>query len=377
LLLAEENGSPGKEARCSRDLAKQLGAKRRITDFLKNQGISSATYEPLLKVVQHPLSGLSEETRDMLLAVLPWSLCVAADERHEIQQRAVCMVGEVVEAVQAGLQHAAEAEAAKIAELEPGREKLERDLRQAEALEAAALSVVEEREAQLAMASAAVASKAEAVKTAELEEERQGAALGQMRSQRRELEAALSGSFKQLMEGAWEAGEVEGLVQIVMAAVVHCSFEESLLTALPSSLAARERSVFDTAVVGETKKGLGEKIVALCESMEAATAPFAAQVAVVQDARAELDVAKAEQTQVAATLSEAQEARSEVSAEAEAPKAAMADHQVKVAEATAARDASLAELELFCTSSVRIFYMLRDRMSDQSQADIAACLAGA
>merc|ERR1719433_725119 len=106
-----------------------------MLDFVvKEQGIDKATYTAVTTVVDHPLAGeLNEDVRKMLQAMVPWSLCVAADERVGVQAAAVRMLGEVVEDIQAKLQAAVDAERAGASAAETERAKLEASVERAEA----------------------------------------------------------------------------------------------------------------------------------------------------------------------------------------------------------------------------------------------------
>merc|ERR1719203_445599 len=68
-------------------------------------------------MVNHPLSGLPKNVRDMLLAMLPWSIAVPVDQRSEMQQGVVHMVDSVAGIVQAELQRAVDVETSKVDEL--------------------------------------------------------------------------------------------------------------------------------------------------------------------------------------------------------------------------------------------------------------------
>merc|ERR1719296_657713 len=170
--------------------AEEPGAKR-VADFLKLYGISKASFAPVQESIQHPLAGLSEATSKMILAALPWSLAVPADQRHEVQQAVVRMTDEVLEAVVAKLDEMLASETVKLEELEGSKATLEE-----------------------------AAQKAEAA-------------------------AAEAASF--------EDGEADALVEQVMAAGRDCSLEDLLLATLPACLARRERGAFDQQVLEQAE----------------------------------------------------------------------------------------------------------------------------
>merc|ERR1719210_700526 len=139
---------------------------------MKRQGISKSTHQAIVEVLQHRCSSLPDEVREMLLAAVPWSLCVPADKRRGDQAEAVSMIASVVEAVRTRLQDAVQEEVANIAKLTSGRAAFEASIQPAEAAHNEARRAVEDCKAQLQAVSEALAGRKAAVKDAEAEEQR-------------------------------------------------------------------------------------------------------------------------------------------------------------------------------------------------------------
>jgi len=317
--------------------------------------------------VHHPLSGLSDSTRQMVLAILPWSIAVPADKRHAAQEAAVCMIGNVVETVQTALQKAVDVEAGKVDELRSARAELQCAVQQAESADIEARQALEKHSGASAQAEAAVSEQRAVVHKVELEETRLGVELEQTKAQLSELEAAVVDKFPRLRDGSCEGSEAEGLVQEVMAASAKFALEESLMLALPATLAKRERGAFDEVVIGQAEQSLRGKLESMAADVEAASNLLAAQAPTSQVAQSGLDAALADQTQAAETLRAAEETVSQAKAAEEAAKCALAQHEPKSAAAEAVLQARREELEQFCAYNVCIFSLLRDRVQEETQ----------
>lgn len=344
-------------------------AAKRITAFLKQQGVTKASYEPVLEVVQHPLSGLSESVRSMVLAVLPWSLAVPSDQRHAAQHAVVRMVDEVVETVHAELQRVAKAAADKVDELEASRADLDAGVLQSQAAHAEAERSVNESKGQLAAAGAEVPKCREALRGAVTVEVDRESELQQALSLKSQLEDVLSGSLKQLVDGDYEDDGANGLIQVVTAAGAKSGLEESLMATLPLSLAKRERGGFDDVVISEAEKAIGGQIAALHEVAESAAATHAEQASAVQAAQTFLEAAERDLKLAAEGLRGAQEADSLAAASVEVAKVKAADQENTLAQAIGVRDAKQQELNQFRDYNMCIFTLMRDSISDKERSE--------
>lgn len=65
---------------------------KKVAPLLKKHGVTQAIFKQMVEVLQHPLaSHLTEDCKEMILAMLPHSLCVPSDLREEVQDSAVKM----------------------------------------------------------------------------------------------------------------------------------------------------------------------------------------------------------------------------------------------------------------------------------------------
>lgn len=342
-------------------------AAKRIMDFLKEQGISRASYLPAVEIVNHPLSGLPEEVRRMLLAMLPWSVAARTDERHEAQASCVRMVDEVVEIIRSTLQKAMDAEVATLAEIESKKADLEAAVLRTEAAEAEARRAEEERRGQLQEVEATLRQKEAAFQEAELQEKRLGAEREEACAQRAQLEEVLSNSFARLKDGVIEDSERESSIQAVVSAVAKLDIEESLAIALPAVLAKRHRGAFDIVVIEQAEQGMRSSLISFGEIADAATAAWEPQAAAEQVARADLDGAVVARAESAAALRGAAEAAIGATTATTVAKDALRELEPTFAAAAAARDEKCAEFQQFSDYSSFMWTMLRDRAPIQQR----------
>lgn len=347
------------------------GAKR-VADFLSKQGVTKPSYDPVLEALHHPLSGLSESDLRMVLAVLPWSLAVPADERHEAQEAALQIVDSVMENVRAELEKVANIEGVTVDELKATKEELEGQVQRTEAAQAQVCQAVEEGKAKLAEVEVGVAPKQATLDQAELEHKRVKADLEQVQAPVTELEEMLSGSLTKLKSrelGQLDALQVDSLVQSVLAVAKKVQMEEAMVATLPASLAKPEKGSFDEVVIHQAEQCFRDKLAALSTVAHAARGPATAQAAVVQAAQAELDAELAQHTQAAARLRGAQEASAESAAAVKAAIQAVAKLDAKLAVATATQAGRQAELDQFCAYNICLFKVLRDRTAPKQQVE--------
>jgi len=342
--------------------AEEPGAKR-LADFLKVQGVSKASFQPVVEAVQHPGAELSEATRSMLLAALPWSLPVPADQRHVAQEAIVRMTGEVLATVQARLQEALASETSAAEELIAAQSKLEADAQQAEASAGEASKAVDASKERLSQVESAQAAKTSDLQEAEAAEQRVAAELTTTRSSIADFEEVLANSFIKLRDASFEDSEAEGLIEKVMAMGKACTLEESLLATLPACLAKRERGAFDQQVLEQGEQIFRQKVTSLSEAATASEAQLATCQTSVEAVRVALAAAGVTQTEVAEQLQSAEVACTAASATAAEARQAATDLQARVVEAQALVEKSREAMEGFKTYNVFMFEMLRDATS--------------
>jgi len=351
--------------------AEEPGAKR-VADFLKLHGISKASFAPVQESIQHPLAGLSEATSKMILAALPWSLAVPADQRHEVQQAVVRMTDEVLEAVVAKLDETLASETGKLEELEGSKATLEEAAQKAEAAAAEAASEVAAREAGRGEAQVAEAARGAAVQEAETAEQKVAAELEATKASVVRFEEVLATSFAKLKAASFEDGEADALVEQVMAAGRDCSLEDSLLATLPACLARRERGAFDQQVLEQAEQSLRQKVASLGEAKAASEGQLGTCQAAAGAAKGELEAATVAQSEVADQLRSAEEQRAAADTAAAEARRAVDEFQASVAEAQAAKEKSREAAEGFRSYNLFMFQMLRDATTQKASEPAAA-----
>lgn len=348
-----------------------------VLEFLKKNGVTKASVEPVLEVVRHALSSLPQEASDLLLATLPWSLGVPVNKRRESQQDVVLMMGGVYEHVQAELQRALDVEASKVNEMRVAQAELASAAERAETASVEARSAVEDQEKTLAQASSTLVEAGKVAEAAEREGARLLAEVSQTRSLKLELKEALSGSFMRCKGLEFEDGEVDSLMQTVLAAAAKCCMEEALVTTLPISLSKRERRPFDQQVICAAEDCIQGKITALGEAVEAATAADEAQAQVAREAREVADAAAGDEAQALQELSKRQAEACEAAAQAGAGRVAATEFDTKLAPALEVQGVRQGELDHFRSYNVFLFELLRDRTTKDVAKESAGAVGGA
>ena len=109
-------------------------ASKRLAAALKKHTVSQSLYKHIVEILEHPLAeNLSQDSREMLLAVLPHSLCVPSDERQEFQESIVKMMSQLMGQVLSTMQASLDAENDKVAGSEAKKLELEEKILVAEA----------------------------------------------------------------------------------------------------------------------------------------------------------------------------------------------------------------------------------------------------
>jgi len=328
---------------------------------------------------------LPESCRQMLLACIDKALGVPSDERQQEQHSMVGMIGECVQAVQAALQRAVDAEIAKMQELEGTKGELDAKVSAAEAALGVASADVAEKSTKLAEAAAAVQG-ARAGLQDRVSEQREGdrdrneaaAKLG-------EVQAAIAEHFKPLEAGEEGTGEAHfaGLLPLLKDAAI----DVSLMSALPSTCAKppAERSSFDIMTIEHLGRSLSDRAAALQAAVDSGAPGAEERAAAVAAAKATLESSTASEAACNEQLAAAKSAEQEARKGLEAARAAAAAHGPELERTAKARQDREAALEAFVGYNVACFELLRDTKSAKGaeaelqlgEAAAAAAEAGA
>jgi len=352
---------------------------KKLATALKKHGVTQGSYRQIADCISHPLAGdLPEDCRNMLLAMLPQSLCTPSDERHEFQTVAVEMIGEVVSKITGALQLALDQETEKVAGVEASKADLEKKLQEAEAAEQEAQTATAQKESELKSASEALqAAKVEVGKKEE--EQKQGdAGLVKTKADKDDLETAFAGAFHKLKVGDYE-GDAKQLYRELEATMKMVHMDESLKTAAQGVLTKKpaERGAFDSTVTDELEKSYKDKIEELSAAILAGKPESDARAAAVAEAQTALEAVEATQREASNSLCSAKEAQKSAESMVKAAKDAIAEYQPAYKAATELRDAKQHELQTFTDESLASYTELKDRISAKKHKELAAAASKA
>jgi len=347
---------------------------KKVHASIKAHHVNISVYKTIVEALENPLLELNDECRKMLVSMVPHSLIVPVDERHEQQNVAVAMIEESILAVQAKLVAALEAENAKVSGSEAKKAELAAAHLAAEEALAAAKAVTADRAAAV-KAATEVVHDAKKVKQAKLAEQKKGdASLLAAKKDKENLEGALSGPFHKLKSGDFEAAQAPGLFKSLSSHFSKLSIEESMKIALPSGLQKKpeDRGTFDTLVVNQVEEVFTKKIAELQEILAAGAPEQEERQKAVDAAQAAVEAAEATAAEATAKLAESEAAQQAAEAALEAAAAAVEGYESEYAEATAARDKLKEALETFQSTSVKNFNELKEKISKKKEREIAA-----
>jgi len=303
---------------------------------------------------------LPESCRKMLLASVTSALGAPSDERHELQVAVVAMIGQVVEAVQAKLQEAVDAQGANVGGVEVRRTDLQAALAAVEEVLTAAKDDFDTKKRTLAQAAEAALS-AKGVLQEKQEAQRTGdAAMVQAKESKAALDKGIEVDLHAITEGTSESPmqNYEALLPLLK----ELALDQSLQSALPSVCAkkAADRGSFDSMVLEQLGQTLRDAAAAHTKVAEEALPASKDREAAVEAAQTDVDAANAAQLAAAQALSAADEAKKAATAAAKVAKDALAAFEPEYLQATEVRDAQAKKLEDFKVKSVGNFEFLRD-----------------
>jgi len=247
---------------------------------------------------------LPQQCRAMLVDMLPLSLSVTVDKRHELQTVAVDMVEETLNTKMSAMEAAVAAENEKLETLKASEGGLTNAVQVAEtALTAQQVVVQKLKEALAEATSVANASQTTLSERTAAQKAGDEAAVA-AKEEKAALEVAFDAHFKTPMtEGT--AGpnfkELEPFLKTI-------EIEASLLTALPSSCAKSKehRGTFDEVVLTELDKAISSKLASLGALLAAEAPASIEREAAVRAAEKEYEAKKEAQRQSAAAFESAQ-----------------------------------------------------------------------
>mmetsp|Transcript_3571 Transcript_3571/g.5546 ORF Transcript_3571/g.5546 Transcript_3571/m.5546 type:complete len:391 (+) Transcript_3571:74-1246(+) len=339
---------------------------KKLQDALRQHGVTKSNYNGIVEAINHPLaSGLTDDCRKMLVAMLPQGLCVLSSERVGLQDAAVRMLDEVYQSILAKMQEEIEVEAANLSSVEASKAGLESKTQEAAALLAEAAAVFAARKAVLAEAAKSVLAAKASLAEKETEQRDGDMAHEKAKVEKVALESALSEDFRLLRDGEAEVGQAKVHFETLAARAGTLGFDESLMTALPASMMKKpaERGSFDAMVVAQLEEGLTRQVANLTAIIANGAPAADARQAAVAAASECLDVAKKAQSLAADELSATTQLKQERETEHASALAALAQYEPEYKQATEARDLKVEQLDAFTNWNLACFKTIRDRVS--------------
>lgn len=354
-------------------------AKKRVASLLKQQGILAETHRAVVEALGHPLGteGLPEDCRQMLVAILPFALCVPSDLRSERQTTFVRMIGDVLNCVEAKLKDAVIVAVGQLAANEAQKELLESLVGEAEDSRTAAVAAMRISERAISDATVTLSAKQSVLTQRRIEEEKAGVEQNQRKASLSSFENLLLGTIPALQTRAAEATECEQM-QVLAGKL---GLEESVVIALPNAMGKKpdERGPFDKLLLDQVSDKMQERISALRIHIEAGDVAAVSRAEAMAAASVAVEKAAAVKNGAEESLISAMAAEAKATKKIKTTKVALAAYSPTCAQALQVKCAAEKELEAWRTAHLRAYIHLRDRVSGKHQvleATVAA-LAGA
>jgi uncharacterized phage infection (PIP) family protein YhgE len=346
---------------------------------LKQQGISKAKYNAIIDAIGNPLAeSLTDECREMLKTAVVTSLCIAKDERHEIQTGLVEMIGEVINEVMGKLKGAADQESGKLAGVEQAHKVLTDAADGAGLALAGATEVVATRQTAFEGAQADTEAAEKSLAEKQAEQRKVEANIGEMTKEREAITSALSTDLATIVKGEGDGEPEPKHVHSLVALAKKLKLEEPLLEAMPNVLVKRPdaRGSFDQIVINQLNECFSKRAKELDAELAAQAAPAQERAAAVGAAEAALTVSKGSQERAAEALREAEAKRDDAQTQRDAADAEVAKDLPGRKSATEASELKQYDVDAFWITQ-KHFEALRERLSKAATAAEAAAEAAA
>jgi len=295
---------------------------------------------------------LPERCRNMLVDMLPFSLSVPSDQRHEVQTWAVGAVEQTLNGHKSLLEAAIVTEDGKLSTLRSSEVDLVNAVTVAEGALAAQKEVVQSTKISLAEASEAANTASKTLLTSQAEQKAGALKLTSTTEEKAAFEASFQTHFKTPMEegAAPNLKELQPLLK-------HIEMEASLLKSLPSSCSKSkgDRGSFDEVVLQELEKALTLKIASLGEIVLVETPASVEREAAVQVAEKDHTEKKEAQKQAADAFEGAQKEQSDREATLAKAKQAVEQFQPQVDAVTGLLEKAKTTLATFETGPLLNF----------------------
>jgi chromosome segregation ATPase len=301
--------------------------------------------------------------RSMLAAMAPFSLGTLSEERQSLQKMAVEMIGSALSTHRASLQEAIGAEEKRLSEIEAASGAAEAKVLELEATAAEKHQSVEATKKMLADASQRVLQAKQSLSDVQNVVEKEAKLLTEAKGDQEAVVTALKENFEPLKSGDWETGQSKYHIDILVPLVNKIKLDESLATALPSSLTKKpaERGPFDRTVIEQLELALQSKIAEFTKFVHEADSRSTAQTAAVDAAQRAHEAAKEHQQQTAAELATSTSCQRELSANLAAAKTEVQSFGPEREKTTQTRSDKESALEVFDSGAMVCFRALQSK----------------
>eukprot|EP00930_Biecheleria_cincta_P019430 TRINITY_DN1482_c0_g1_i7.p1 TRINITY_DN1482_c0_g1~~TRINITY_DN1482_c0_g1_i7.p1 ORF type:complete len:498 (+),score=175.05 TRINITY_DN1482_c0_g1_i7:54-1547(+) len=350
-------------------------ASKRLAATLKKHAVSQSLYKHIVEILEHPLAeNLSQDSREMLLAALPHSLCVPSDERQEFQESIVKMMGQLMGQILATMQASLDAENERVAGSEAKKQELEETIQAAEAALSKAQDVTAAHQTELNRACSATQTANAKLTKAKEAQNTGDAAHALARTDKEALEAALVGDLEKLKSGDVGDAAPDMLYQHLEPLLLKLDLDASLRSATKPALlnAPAGRGLFDKKVVEEIENSFTAKIEQLSKHIAESQPAADARMLVVTEAEGKVAEAEAVQNAAADGLASARAVQKHAQASLKAAKASLTEFKPEYKKATEVRDQQQVQVQTFMDVNVAAFDVLSAKISAKKKKAMAA-----
>jgi hypothetical protein len=318
--------------------------------------------DPMLAGIVTTLQGadeVSEQCREMLVALVGPSLSTPKTERHSLQSLGVRMIQEMLEAHKEKLVAAVGAAQKELTDLEGSKNLLQQNLEGAQSkLEEkkanflAAVKAHEEAKEVMTVSQTVLGESKDLQKKGEVSH-------AKLEKERAEVDAAYQEHFKAPMD-AGETPKYDPLKPFI----AHLGLEDSLSSALPSSCvkAKEQRGSFDELVLGELGKALVAKIESLTKAVADEAAALVTRKLAVSAAEGDLEAKTLAEKEAAAHFEATKETQREAEAAVKTASDEWATFEPRVTEATDKFNLENTKRMDFEEGTLKEFFGLRDKV---------------
>mmetsp|Transcript_117631 Transcript_117631/g.219972 ORF Transcript_117631/g.219972 Transcript_117631/m.219972 type:complete len:379 (+) Transcript_117631:75-1211(+) len=309
---------------------------------------------------------LPEQCKQMMMAIVPGSLGVAADQRHDAQEAVIGMIERMFEEIKAKMTADIEEQKGLMAAAESKKENSAEAVAEVQSRLAVSEASSTEKMKLLEAADSVVKEKLEFLGAAKNRQAEGDKELAPVKTEKEQYENADKAEFKFLLEGEpREEDEVKKQYDVVKPLIDKLGLDESLGASVFTAIskAPSDRGQFDNMVAEQLTKEWKDKMAKLEEELTAGAPAKAERAEEVQAAQGEVEKAQAEQSGAQAELTVAKEAAAAVTNELKVAQAALSSSEAELKKASQAVDAKVAELQQFEAFNVECFTTLKNKTS--------------